>query len=88
MSKSMNVLIDTNVVLDVLLDREPHAEASTAVLRPCEAGCLNGSLAALSVANLAYIMRKQRLTTSRVDTAPKQGKVQIRDTRQAKKETL
>lgn len=59
MWKSMNVLIDTNVVLDVLLDREPHADASNEVLRLCEAGILNGSFAALSVANLVYIMRKQ-----------------------------
>lgn len=55
----MNVLIDTNVVLDVLLDREPHAEASSEVLRLCEVGWLNGSFTALSVANLVYIMRKQ-----------------------------
>ncbi len=55
----MNVLVDTNVVLDVLLNREPHVEASSKVLKLCEAGLVNGSLSALSIANLVYIMRKE-----------------------------
>jgi len=32
------VLFDTNVVLDVLLDRQPHAEASAAAWSAIEAG--------------------------------------------------
>ena len=55
----MKILIDTNVVLDVLLDREPHVAASEKVLKLCEAGLANGALSALSVANLVYIMRKE-----------------------------
>lgn len=55
----MNVLVDTNVVLDVLLNREPHVEASSKVLKLCEARLVNGSLSALSIANLVYIMRKE-----------------------------
>ena len=34
----MKVLFDTNVILDVLLNREPHAAASARLLSRAEAG--------------------------------------------------
>ena len=55
----MSVLVDTNVVLDVLLAREPFVQSSANVMRLCEAGEIRGILSALSIPNLVYIMRKQ-----------------------------
>ena len=52
------VLVDVNVVLDILLDRQPHAEASTAVWASVETGRLEGFLAAHAVTAIHYLIRK------------------------------
>ncbi len=49
------VLIDLNVVLDVLLDRAPHAEASAALWAAVETGEAEGLLAAHCVTTLHYL---------------------------------
>lgn len=49
------VLIDLDVVLDVLLDRAPHAEASAALWAAVEAGEADGLLAAHCVTTLHYL---------------------------------
>lgn len=49
------VLIDLNVVLDVLLDRAPHAEASAALWAAVEMGEAEGLLAAHCVTTLHYL---------------------------------
>ena len=54
----MKVLLDVNVVLDVLLDRAPHADASTAVLALAEARRLHAVVAATSVTTIHYLIRK------------------------------
>ncbi len=51
----MRVLIDTDVLLDVALRREPHAERSAAVLRWAEAGG-DAAVAWHSLANCAYLL--------------------------------
>ena len=38
----MNVLIDGNIILDVLQNREPHIEASSKVWKLCETNLVNG----------------------------------------------
>jgi predicted nucleic acid-binding protein len=53
------VLFDTNVVLDVLLDRQPHAEASAAAWAAVEAGASEGMLAAHAVTTIHYLVRKE-----------------------------
>lgn len=55
----MKVLIDTNVILDVLMNREAFVEASAQVLRYCEVGKIEGKICALSIPNIVYIMRKE-----------------------------
>ena len=50
----MRVLIDTNVVLDVMLSRDPHAAAS-AVLSRAEAGDLTGCISATTVTTIHYL---------------------------------
>ena len=52
----MRILIDTDVLLDVALIREPHAEQSTAVLRWAEAGG-DAAVAWHSLANCAHLLR-------------------------------
>lgn len=52
------VLFDVNVVLDVLLDRKPHAEASSAAWATVEAGKAKGLLAAHAVTTIHYLIRK------------------------------
>lgn len=53
------VLFDVNVVLDVLLDRKPHAEASAAAWAAVETGMAEGLLAAHGVTTIHYLIRKE-----------------------------
>lgn len=52
----MRALVDTDVLLDVALAREPHLAASTAVLKWAEAGGA-AAIAWHSVANCAYLLK-------------------------------
>lgn len=56
----MRVLVDLNLVLDVLLDREPHAEAAAALWASFETGEAEGLLAAHSVTTLHYLAARSR----------------------------
>jgi predicted nucleic acid-binding protein len=49
------VLVDINVVLDVLLDRRPFADSSSAVWAAVEDGDVEGLLAAHAVTTLHYL---------------------------------
>lgn len=42
----MNTLFDTNVILDLLLDREPFNTPATWLISQAEAGAINGALCA------------------------------------------
>jgi predicted nucleic acid-binding protein len=53
------VLFDINVVLDVLLDRKPHAEASAAAWAAVETGPPEGFLAAHAVTTIHYLVQKE-----------------------------
>ena len=55
----MNVLIDGNIILDVLQNREPHIEASSKVWKLCETNLVNGYVSALTFADMVYVMRKE-----------------------------
>jgi len=54
------LLVDTNVILDVLLDRQPHAEVSLAIWAAIEEGHAEGYLAAHSITTIHYLIQKQR----------------------------
>lgn len=58
LKKSMKVFVDTNVVLDVLIGRKPFMESSSRVLEICGDERADGFLAAHSVTNIYYILRK------------------------------
>jgi predicted nucleic acid-binding protein len=53
------ILFDVNVVLDVLLDRKPHAEASSAAWAAVEIGMAQGLLAAHGVTTIHYLVQKE-----------------------------
>ena len=55
----MVVLIDTNILLDVLLARQPYCEEALRVLKLAENGEIKGWIAANSVDNIYYISRRQ-----------------------------
>jgi len=54
------VLVDTNVALDVVLDRQPHSAVSSALLSAIEAGRCHGFLAAHAFTTVFYLTAKQR----------------------------
>ncbi|MDY0088726.1 MAG: PIN domain-containing protein, partial [Coriobacteriia bacterium] len=52
------MLFDTNVVLDVLLDREPHAEVAARLLSLVDQGRLDGMVCATTVTTIHYLASK------------------------------
>lgn len=54
----MRVLLDTNVVLDVLLQRGPHVADSAAVLSVVESGVVTGLISATTVTTIYYLVEK------------------------------
>jgi predicted nucleic acid-binding protein len=55
----VKLFIDTNVVLDVLMQREPWARSSTRVLALLADGAHEGFVAAHTFATLHYLLRKE-----------------------------
>ena len=54
----MRVLLDTDVILDVFLKREPFAEAAAELWRANEQGLYEGYVSAITPVNLFYVARK------------------------------
>jgi predicted nucleic acid-binding protein len=55
----MKLLVDGNILLDVLQNREPHVTASALVWKLCETGRAKGFVSALTFANLVYVLRRE-----------------------------
>jgi len=53
----MKILVDTNVILDVLLEREPHYHASAEVLKLCGMRII-GLVAASQTTDIFYLLRR------------------------------
>lgn len=53
------VLIDTDVILDLLLGREPFFPAATRLFGAFQDGRMEGHISSLAFSNLFYILRKQ-----------------------------
>ena len=54
----MKIMIDTNIILDVLLEREPCYEYSKAILELCEKRKIQGFISASSATDIFYLVRK------------------------------
>lgn len=55
----MKLLLDTNVLLDIFMRREPYYDASAQVVYACERGQFTGGFTTLSACNIVYALRKQ-----------------------------
>ena len=56
----MTVLLDTNIMVDVALERQPYFEASQQVLLLIEQGQIEGYISASTFSDLYYIIRRSR----------------------------
>ena len=54
----MKVLFDTNVILDVLLDRQPFSEHASYLMSKVERSEINGFLCATTVTTIHYLLSK------------------------------
>lgn len=52
------ILVDTNVLLDYLLTREPFYEDAEKIVLACVEGKVKGCIAAHSISNMFFILRK------------------------------
>lgn len=55
----MKLFLDTNVLLDIFMRREPYYDASAQVVYACERGQFTGGFTTLSACNIVYALRKQ-----------------------------
>lgn len=55
----MKILVDTNIILDVLLKREPYNKAAQVIMTKCADREITGYLAAHSIPNIFYVLRKE-----------------------------
>jgi predicted nucleic acid-binding protein len=55
----MTALIDTNVLLDVLCNRQEFLASSKEIFDLCELRKIKGYVSSLSIADLMYVMRKE-----------------------------
>ncbi len=55
----MTILVDTNIILDLFLEREPYTDAARVIITKCAKRDVIGYLAAHSIPNLFYILRKR-----------------------------
>ena len=56
--KNRVIWVDTNIILDIFLDREPYTEEARLIMTKCADREVIGYLAAHSIPNLFYILRK------------------------------
>ena len=62
----MRLLIDGNIILDVLQNREPYVKDLAKIWKLCEADQVEGFVSGLTFSNLVYIMRKE-LTPEKIN---------------------
>ena len=61
----MKILIDTNVMLDFLAERKPYFSDSDAILNLCKENKVSARIAAHSVMDAFYILRKEYTSDQR-----------------------
>lgn len=62
----MILLIDANIILDVLMNRQEFVKDSSMIWKLCETNQMKGYVSSLTFANMMYIMRKE-LTPEKID---------------------
>ena len=71
----MRVLVDTDVIMDYIADREPYAEHAYRIIELCIIKKITGCIAAHTVTNLFFILRKELSIQERKATLIKLCKV-------------
>lgn len=61
--KNSRIMIDTNIFLDVMLEREGLCDGSAALLQLCEDRLVTGFVSASCVTDIFYIVRKHLHST-------------------------
>jgi len=56
----VKVLLDTNIIIDVALERQPYFTNSETVLAFVEQGQIEGYISASTISDLYYLIRKQK----------------------------
>ena len=54
----MKILFDTNIILDLLLDRAPFSELAVLLFEKVESGMLDGYICATAITTLDYLLVK------------------------------
>ena len=67
----MRVLVDTNVVIDYISNRDPYAEDAYRIFELCVNKTITGCVAAHTIINLFYILRKELSVGERKSTIKK-----------------
>ena len=52
------ILIDTDVILDFLFDRQPFSDNSAEILSLCESKKINGYVTSIIISNVYYLLKK------------------------------
>jgi predicted nucleic acid-binding protein len=63
--KDLAALIDSDVLVDYLIDRDPFAVNAHKILALCSEKEISGYCSGLSIPNIFYILRKQHSSTER-----------------------
>lgn len=54
----MRILVDTNVILDYILEREPYNDDAAVIMKAVQEKVVSGCIAAHTITNIFYILRK------------------------------
>ncbi len=66
MIKNFDILIDSNIILDVVQEREPFCSNAKKILSLCIAKNINGFVTAHSLCDIFYILRKDKTLEERL----------------------
>lgn len=61
----MRIFIDTNIILDYLIGREPYFDFADQIIADCANKKIEGFIAAHSIPNIFYILRKDMTENER-----------------------
>jgi len=63
--KNMRILIDTNIILDLVQDREPYSENALKIINSCIRSENKGYISSHSLVDLFFILRKDKTVEER-----------------------
>ena len=62
----MKILIDTNILIDYILERQPFTDSAEKIMILCKDKKIDGYIAVHSLINIFYILRKQMTVEERM----------------------